>query len=60
MENKNYECCQIITCSTDCTVMLWDTRPGKISVQPTTTEGGRDSVIYLAIVLKFDILYAGD
>uniref|UniRef100_A0A8C5LFH8 Dynein axonemal intermediate chain 3 n=1 Tax=Jaculus jaculus TaxID=51337 RepID=A0A8C5LFH8_JACJA len=35
-ENRNGICCQLVTCSADCTICFWDIRPQKTAItQPT-------------------------
>ncbi|XP_028918860.1 dynein intermediate chain 3, axonemal isoform X1 [Ornithorhynchus anatinus] len=33
-ENRSGLCCQLVTCSADCTVLFWDIRPAKPSTDP--------------------------
>uniref|UniRef100_H0WWX6 Dynein axonemal intermediate chain 3 n=1 Tax=Otolemur garnettii TaxID=30611 RepID=H0WWX6_OTOGA len=43
-ENRNGICCQLVTCSADCTVCFWDIRPQK-ALLPQTAEKKKEEVI---------------
>ncbi|XP_045403584.1 dynein axonemal intermediate chain 3 isoform X1 [Lemur catta] len=49
-ENRNGICCQLITCSADCTICFWDIRPQKIST-PQPTEKKKEE----SIEIPFDV-----
>ncbi|XP_005385198.1 PREDICTED: WD repeat-containing protein 63 [Chinchilla lanigera] len=43
-ENRSEICCQLVTCSADCTICFWDIRPLK-TVTPTPTEKKKEETI---------------
>ncbi|XP_006898441.1 PREDICTED: WD repeat-containing protein 63 [Elephantulus edwardii] len=43
-ENRNEICCQLVTCSADCTICFWDLRPQK-TLTPQTTEKKKEETI---------------
>nr|XP_012603065.1 WD repeat-containing protein 63 isoform X2 [Microcebus murinus] len=49
-ENRNGICCQLVTCSADCTVCFWDIRPQKPST-PQPTEKKKEE----SIEIPFDV-----
>uniref|UniRef100_A0A2K6SHL0 Dynein axonemal intermediate chain 3 n=1 Tax=Saimiri boliviensis boliviensis TaxID=39432 RepID=A0A2K6SHL0_SAIBB len=49
-ENRSGICCQLVTCSADCTICFWDIRPQKL-LTPQTTEKKKEE----SIEIPFDV-----
>uniref|UniRef100_A0A2K5S0E9 Dynein axonemal intermediate chain 3 n=1 Tax=Cebus imitator TaxID=2715852 RepID=A0A2K5S0E9_CEBIM len=49
-ENRSGICCQLVTCSADCTICFWDIRPQK-PLTPQTTEKKKEE----SIEIPFDV-----
>ncbi|XP_070124860.1 dynein axonemal intermediate chain 3 isoform X4 [Equus caballus] len=49
-ENRSGICCQLVTCSADCTICFWDIRPQK-ALTPQPTEKKKDE----SIEIPFDV-----
>ncbi|XP_076976534.1 dynein axonemal intermediate chain 3 isoform X2 [Tamandua tetradactyla] len=43
-ENRSGKCCQLVTCSADCTICFWDIRPQK-ALTPQPTERKKEEMI---------------
>ena len=50
MENKGGDSSQIITCSIDCTLMIWDLRPPKATVLPISPAKAQVTMFFLETV----------
>ncbi|KAM5256212.1 dynein axonemal intermediate chain 3 [Ctenodactylus gundi] len=50
-ENRNEICCQLVTCSADCTICFWDIRPQKTVATTPTTEKKKEE----SIEIPFDV-----
>ncbi|KAM6168306.1 dynein axonemal intermediate chain 3 [Erethizon dorsatum] len=43
-ENRSETCCQLVTCSADCTIYFWDIRPQKTVTPPLTEKKKEESI----------------